>query len=806
MTVTTNATSQVAPTDAVTLTVDGRPVSVPKGTLVIRAAELLGIEIPRFCDHPLLDPVAACRMCLVEIAGQPKPQPACAVTVADGMAVLTQASSPMAETAQRGVLEFLLINHPLDCPVCDKGGECPLQNQTLSNGPGESRFDGPKRTFEKPISVSAQVLLDRERCVSCARCTRFAEQIAGDPFISLQERGSSQQVNIGAEAFDSYFSGNVIQICPVGALTSARYRFRSRPFDLVSVTTACEHCASGCELRTDVRRGTIVRRQAGDAPEVNEEWNCDKGRFAFSYLEHGRLTGPLVRDDNGDLVAASWPEAIALAAAGLASGRAAVLAGGRLSNEDALTYSRFARAVLGTDDVDFRARSTSREEAAFLAARVAGTGLGLTYADLEAAPAVLLLDFEPEEESPIVFLRLRKAVLKGRTKVWSVAPFTSEGLAKLSGELIRTVPGDQANVINGLLHGELSDRLRAPGAVILVGERLAGVAGGLTAAGNLAEMTGARLAWIPRRAGERGALDAGLLPGLLPGGRPLTDPAARREIAATWGVDVDALPSEPGRDLAGVVGDLRRWAAHATEGLEVERPVSAMLIAGLDPADLADPAGFRDAIAATGFVVAIDTHHNEVTAVADVVLPVAAAPERAGAFTNWEGRERPFATVVGHTGHLTDARVLTVIAEELGHVLSGANMPAAEWSGARVQGPEVAARSTATPGPGQAVLTGWRPLLDAGSLQDGEPFLAATARPAVARLSAASAAAVGIGQGDLVTVKAGGGAITLPVFLADLPDGVVWLPLNSTDSAVAAAFGPAGGPGSVVAIERGGAS
>ena len=302
--------------DLVTLTIDDVEVSVPKDTLVIRAAEQIGVQIPRFCDHPLLAPVGACRQCLVEVpdAGNgrpiPKPQASCTLAVADGMVVRTQASSPVADKAQQGVMELLLINHPLDCPVCDKGGECPLQNQAMSNGRGESRFVETKRTFPKPINISAQVLLDRERCVLCARCTRFSEQIAGDPFIALVERGALQQVGIyEKEPFESYFSGNTIQICPVGALTSASYRFRARPFDLVSTPSVCEHCASGCALRTDHRRGKVTRRLAGFDPEVNEEWNCDKGRFGFMYARQAdRLTHPLVRDeDTGELRPASWP-------------------------------------------------------------------------------------------------------------------------------------------------------------------------------------------------------------------------------------------------------------------------------------------------------------------------------------------------------------------------------------------------------------------------------------------------------------------------------------------------------------------
>ena len=330
MTATTqDSSTEIEKSNEVTLTIDGVQVSVPKDTLVIRAAEQIGVQIPRFCDHPLLAPVGACRQCLVDVPdagngrGIPKPQASCTLQVAEGMVVNTQATSPVADKAQQGVMEFLLINHPLDCPVCDKGGECPLQNQAMSNGRGESRFSasgGVKRTFPKPINISAQVLLDRERCVLCARCTRFSEQIAGDPFIALIERGALQQVGIyEKEPFESYFSGNAIQICPVGALTSAEYRFRARPFDLVSSPAIAEHDACGSAIRVDHRRGKVMRRLAGNDPEVNEEWITDKDRFAFAYARQtDRLTHPLVRDtESGELRPASWPEAFAVAARGL---------------------------------------------------------------------------------------------------------------------------------------------------------------------------------------------------------------------------------------------------------------------------------------------------------------------------------------------------------------------------------------------------------------------------------------------------------------------------------------------------------
>ena len=775
----------------VTVTIDGTPVSVPPGTLVIRAAEMIGIEIPRFCDHPLLDPVGACRQCLVEVEGQRKPMASCTITVTDGMVVRTQITSAAAESAQRGVMELLLINHPLDCPVCDKGGECPLQNQAMSSGRAETRFTDVKRTFPKPINLSTQVLLDRERCVLCARCTRFASQIAGDPSIELLERGASQQVGIApGEPFDSYFSGNTVQICPVGALTGAAYRFRARPFDLVSSPSVCEHCAAGCAQRTDHRRGVVLRRLAGDDPEVNEEWNCDKGRWAFTYTRAAdRIGAPMVRDDDGNLRTASWPEAIARAAAGL-GGPTGVLVGGRATAEDAYAYAKFARVALGTNDIDFRSRPHSEEETAFLSARIAGQR-DVTYADLDTAPVVLLVGLEPEDESPIVFLRLRRAVRTRGLPVITVAPYASRGTAKLNARLIATAPGGEAAAMDALSR---DPQLRRRGAVVLVGERLATSPGGLSALVRLAESTGMRVAWIPRRAGERGALDTGCLPGLLPGGRPVADPTARDQIARIWGLP--ELPAQPGRDTT-VILDA---AAHGT--------LDALVIGGVEPADLPDPRAALGAIEAAGFVVSLEVRASEVTALADVVFPVAPVAEKAGTFLNWEGRVRSFEAALP-SNSASDTRVLHTLARALGADLgfgdpAGAREEMARlglWDGPRPEPPAVPAGRVPALESGEATLAGWRMLLDAGRLQDGEPHLAGTARSAVARLSAATAAGAGARDGDPVRVSTGRGSITLPLVVTEMPDQVVWLPLNSTGSAVHRALGVT--TGAVVHIDAG---
>jgi NADH-quinone oxidoreductase subunit G len=591
--------------ELVTATIDGREVSVPKGTLIIRAAEQAGIQIPRFCDHPLLAPAGACRQCLVDVA---MPQASCTMEVTPGMQVATQHTSEVADKAQHGIMEFLLVNHPLDCPVCDKGGECPLQNQAMSNGRAESRFVDVKRTFPKPIAVSTQILLDRDRCILCQRCTRFSSQIAGDAFIALQGRGAGSpgrevhalngsqigtfdadvlgfshesevhdsaipyagpdgapgttvghatapvgaaEMDTSGRPFSSYFSGNTIQICPVGALTSAMYRFRSRPFDLVSTPSVAEHDASGSAIRVDNRRGKVVRRLAGNDPEVNEEWITDKDRFAFHWQDApDRLRMPLVRDQaTGVMHETSWSHALSVAgeelARAAADGGVGLLPGGHLTLEDSYAWSKFARTVLGTNDIDFRARPGSDEESAVLAAGVASTGLGVTYSDVETAGRVLLVALEPEEECGTLFLRLRKGVLARTTAVTTLAPFASRGTTKLSADLVEVVPGGEAAALDALDAG-LVEQLSGPGAVILLGERAAVLPGTLSAAVRLAERTGARLQWVPRRAGERGALEAGALPGLLPGARPVTDPTARADAGAIW--HVDSLPSAPGRD------------------------------------------------------------------------------------------------------------------------------------------------------------------------------------------------------------------------------------------------------------------
>jgi NADH-quinone oxidoreductase subunit G len=512
-----------------------------------------------------------------------------------------------------------------------------------------------------------------------------------------------------------------------------------------------------------------------------------------------------VRNESGVLAPASWPEALDAAAVGLAAarGRAGVLTGGRLTFEDAYAYAKFTRIALGTNDIDLRARPHSAEEAQFLAAAVAGRDVEVSYADLERAPAVLLAGFEPEDESPMIFLRLRKAARKGGIAIYSLAPFASSGLAKMSGTLLPTVPGGEADALSRLAGGPgtaetgaagkvkaavtrltggqkldeawaaAADALAADGAVIVAGERLAEVPGALTAVATLAAETGAKLAWVPRRAGELGSIDAGALPGLLPLGRPVWEPHARAEVARAWGVS--SLPDGLGRDAGQILA--------AAAGGELD----ALVIAGVDPGDLPDPAAALEALDATPFIVSLEIRASAVTDRADVVLPVAAVVEKAGTFVNWEGRPGTFGAVFGVPGVESDLQVLGRIADEMDVHLGLPDAPAARrelaglggWPGIREPLPIHQPQAAPDPGPGQAVLATWHQLIDTGRMSDGEPFLAGTAHPVVARMSAATAAQAGTADGGRVTVSTATGTVTVDVRVTAMPDQVVWLPTHS---------------------------
>ena len=512
-------------------------------------------------------------------------------------------------------------------------------------------------------------------------------------------------------------------------------------------------------MRTDVRRDNTLRRLAGEDADVNEEWNCDKGRWAFKYeVAKNRITVPMIRDASGQLQEASWPEALAAAASGLKNARAGVLVGGRATVEDAYGYSKFARVALSTNNIDFRARSHSNEELDFLAS----APLNATYKDIDKADQVVLISFEPEDESPIVFLRIYKQTHKRAIKVTSIAPFASRGTQKLNAKLIKTATGNEVAAISAL------DGLTAK-SVILVGERAAETTGALSAVIKLVNDSGAKLGWIPRRAGEKGAIAAGALPNLLPGNRPITDASARVDIATAW--NIDSLPSEVGMSSNEIINS----------------DLQAVLIGGVDPMDISADAKIK---LAKKFVVSLEIRQSDITDIASVVLPVAAVVEKSGSFMDWQGSARNFEAAVEQSLNRSDVRILSMLADEIGKPINLATVKSARnefesignWDGSKNSMKPVAAASVINANGDEAVLNSWRNLLDKGSMQDGEDNLAGTARKSIVVISSARAKALGVSENDLVRVSNDYGAVTLPCSINDIEDSSVWLPRNSQSS------------------------
>ena len=643
----------------VSFTLDGRPATARPGEVVIAAAERHGTYVPRFCYHPRMAPVGVCRMCLVEIDGPRGPtlQPACYVTVTENMSVVTD--SDKVKKAQDGVLEFLLVNHPLDCPVCDKGGECPLQDQALAHGSADTRFVEEKRHFEKPIPLSDLVLLDRERCIQCSRCTRFAAEVAGEAQIDFAGRGELVEVAaFPKEPFTSHFSGNTVQICPVGALTATPYRFTARPWDLDQVESTCTTCSVGCRVAVQSSANRVTRLLGIDADPVNHGWLCDKGRFAYESTNgtddepqaalsspRRRLEAPMVRRD-GVLVEVPWGEALAEAARVLVAASKAspdglgAIGGAALTNEAQYLWARLLKGVLRTDCVD--AQLGDGLDAALVSALPRAT-----IDDATSARCVLTMAGDLEHELPVLFLRLRQAALAKQTTLVELVTAGSR-LAEVAHASVRVRPGDAPDTVAALLGDEAATgRLRAhpegaaadaiqldlaraaippdgDGLVVVVGRPnvAEGAAVVEAAVRRLARaLPKARFLVALRRGNVAGALDLGLAPGLLPGRVSLDD--GRAWFIEHWG----GVPASEGR---GTLAQLRALVAGEQD---------AVVLLGCDPlADVPDPdlaeAGLRAAID----VVVVGGHGGPALDVATVVLPICVAHEREGTTTNLEGR------------------------------------------------------------------------------------------------------------------------------------------------------------------------
>jgi NADH-quinone oxidoreductase subunit G len=763
--------------ELVTLTIDGKEVTTSKGTLIIRAAEELGIEIPRFCEHPLLSPIGACRQCYVEIEGQRKLFTSCTTPVAQGMAVHSQNSSEEAHRAQVANLEFLLLNHPLDCPICDRGGECPLQDQALAFGPGESRYTEPKRVYEKPIALSPLVGLDRERCVLCTRCTRFCDEISGDRFIELYARGAGERVAIAAgEDFRSPFSGNTVQICPVGALTSTPYRFVARPFDLRSVDTVCPHCSSGCNLKLDLRRGEVVRHLARDNYDVNDAWLCDKGRYAYRFADAtSRITTPLLRSRG--LQPASFGEVFDWIAERSRGKRVAFLTGGRLMDEDYYALSKLARVVFGTNDLDHR-RTFNGGHAEEVAA---ATPMAITYADVERARTILVVGLDAEQESPILHLRIRKAARRGAA-VFVVHPRRTRLHDVAEHVLVR--PGHEAAFLEEVLDAVPRDdtpatriaaalRAAAGEVVVLTGGGITEHPLGADVALRAANAFRGRFSLVPRRANDRGALRAGVHPGLLPGGRHVAAEVDRAEIEALWG----SLPPVPGHDTAAIL--------RAAERHEID----VLFLIGVDPIrDFPDAELARRALGNVEVKVVQSLELGELEPFADAVLPAAAYLEKDGHVTDWEGRAQRLRAARGPAGIARpDWEIFVGLAEAMGTPLGFATLEELQDEMSHLLAARaVPTRSDAYVGTGRPqyledlTLFTYPLLVDEGRQLEGAAELkGAMEEPPFAEMNAEEAEKRGLTDADHVrlSTRAGQAEVELRV-TPHIAPGTVFVPFN----------------------------
>ena len=778
----------------ITFTIDGREVEAIEGSMLVDAARGGDVEIPVFCYEPKLGgPVGACRMCLVEIEGIPKLQTACSTPVKDGMEVRT--TTDRVKQAQEAVVEFLLVNHPLDCPVCDKGGECPLQDISFGWGGGKSRFIEPKRHFVKPLGLSPLIAIDRERCILCYRCVRFSQEIAEDHQLVLLERGAATYVaTFDGHPYVAPFSGNIIQLCPVGALTSRAYRFRARPWDIEGSGTVCNLCPAQCNVTLTVRDDRVLRVLSRDHDGVDDGWLCDKGRFAYQATHsEERITQPLVRD--GDkLRPATWERAIAVAT-GLArhKGSVGVLVGGETTNEESILLGRTVREGLQSNDIDSRSGGSLPLG---LYRSLAKPSLQATVPDLEFAHTVLLLDADPVDDAPILDLRIRKGARRGGMQVL-VASGRPTALDSRAAHAVRHAPGSSASLllaIESALNGEgatsaaqaidaganagevakLAEALRSGGedVVIVWGERLTDGPDGASAAKTLLSIAsklglegrdGAGLLELPRGTNGRGLRETGSIPNAAPG---YADPAAQ------------------GRSSAQI-------AEAAASG-----DITALWLVHTDPVrDQGDSAAWTKAMASAGLVVAHATSITpELAEHASVVFPAQAGAEREGTITHPDGRiQRLRQAISGPAAAKPAALVINAVAEaagfdpqvpygaaataEVGRAVSFYELITTDelgGTGIRWQDREAAANlpeggvpaEVPAPAPaaspnGSLLLGSYRSIWAAPEVEIS-PALKFLARSATVEISPADAARIGVAQGGRITVATGDTSVNGP--------------------------------------------
>ena len=726
------AAAPAPPPSTVACTINGRPHTFPRGTLIVDAVRQVGHPIPYYCYHPKLAPVGACRVCMVQVEGPPVAArgpivtTGCTTPVFEGLKIETM--SEPAKLARRQVLQFLLINHPLDCPVCDKGGECDLQDFTLGYGPGVSEFAEPKVLRRKAADLGPFLVLDQERCIMCQRCVRYESEVLGEQNLVLKERGDRTVIDTGqGEPYAGYFSGNNTELCPVGALTSRTYRFKARPWDVHPVASVCQGCSLGCNVTAQTRAGRIVRLMLRDNPAVDGGWLCDRGRYGFGHsASPDRLTAPLVRRD-GRLVPASWDEAMAAAAGGLRrAGGAAVRGGARLTDEEAVLLAELTRVSLRTNDVDWR---VGRQR--FAAPEAVGAR-GAAIADLDGADLVVLADTCLVEEAPVLEIRLRRAASR-RTAVLDVGPVRNfrigrstrvpcppDGLAAALASLGPKVAAAARPVViwNGRGSEDVAEAVRALGAPVLVpGE------------------------W----SNARGAEKAGLVPDALPGYHALDDAAP---VEAAWGASV---PRHPGRDARAI---LEAAAAGSIGGL---------YLVGANPLRTFPDGGLAAAaLDKVPFLVVQDLFMTEAAAAADVVLPATGPLEKAGHVTNLAGNRQTLAAVAaGPGGARSDGDIFHALAAACGVALTGRAPEVATEPVRRVLTP--GGGPPAGPGGGALRLLLRTRLYAGGGTTAFDPNLAPLREDAVLRLHPRDAAAAGLEDGGAAYVKGGGSTLTAAV-------------------------------------------
>ncbi len=799
--------TQLEAETAVSITVDGVEVTARPGELLIDACERSGTYIPRFCYHERMKPVGMCRMCLVEVdSGRgPALTPSCMVPVSEGMVVDTE--SETTKKAQDGVLEFLLINHPLDCPVCDKGGECPLQDQTMSFGPGESRFVEEKRHFEKPIAISDTVYLDRERCILCDRCTRFAKEVVGDPLIHFLGRGNQTEVNtFPDEPFSSYFSGNTVQICPVGALTAKPYRFKARPWDLDEVESTSMSDSIGSRIAVQASRNQVLRYLGVDSDPVNWGWLSDKERFSFEAFSHDdRLTEPFVRR-GGDLEPISWSAALTAVGTALADTdpkRIGFIGGSRLTNESQYAFTKLAKGVLGTDNLDSQLGD----------GLAPGAILGFPRATIDSActpgGTIVLLGPDPKETLGTLYIRLRHAAVEDGATIVELTPHRT-GLAPYAKHHLYPAAGFTAAVASALVSGASQDVAGVAGADISAASQAISSGAPVTvivgrasvsedesaivdAAIALSTLPNVRFLSALTRGNVHGSFDMGMSPGLLPGRVTLADAG---QAASAWG----SVPSAKGLST----GEMLEAAADGS--------IDLLVLLGADPAaDFPDTELAHRALSAAT-VVAVDLFETASIGYAEVVLPAAAPHEAEGSFTNLEGRVSKVNQKVTPPG---TARADWMIAAELARYAGGdlgfesladlwselAQVSAVHSSidletlddnlrdGIIVEGaldaPEPSGR---TPVAGDAYSLGLvvtRRMYDAGTILQHSPSSADLKAGTVLSLHPADFEALGIDTGSTVRLSSAKGSVQVPVEPnTDVPRGSAVLPANQGDISI----------------------